>query len=303
MRKPNLFIIGAMKSGTTTLHAVLDRHPDIFMCPIKEPHYFCERETLMREWPGMASNRFLDSEDGYLSLFAAAGAAPILGEASPGYSRIPLYEGVPERIHRFNPDARFIYVLRDPVQRTISHYWHVYGNGKERRPLAEAVRDPYYTDASDYARQLRPYLDLFGAGRVHVLTLEAYEADRPRTIAGIVSWLGLDPDKLPVGGDLVLNRGRQSGRIRHPIVRHIQRTRLWREVKTAIPGGVKRAGIRLLSRQAFDRRPIDPAPAIAYLRPLQQAQTEALTALLGRPFPEWNLLYAEPDPAASPTGL
>ena len=84
--RPNLFVIGAMKSGTTSLHAYLGSHPQIFMCPEKEPSFFA-KETI--------SSR---GEDWYLKLFAAAGSKPVIGESSTAYSRIPLFPGVPERI-------------------------------------------------------------------------------------------------------------------------------------------------------------------------------------------------------------
>jgi len=109
--RPNLFVIGAMKSGTSSLHATLAAHPQIFMCRKKEPDYFIEQCNWSR------------GERWYLSLFARAGDKPIIGESSTGYTQAPRFHGVPQRIRGFRPDARFVYIMRDPIERTISHYW------------------------------------------------------------------------------------------------------------------------------------------------------------------------------------
>jgi len=144
-RKPNLFVIGAMKPGTTYLNKLLGAHPSIFMCSPEEPSYFVDQKQLRRLWPEAWDLGFWRSEDYYLRLFQSSGDAVVVGEASTNYTKRPLVYGVPERIHRFNPDSRFIYLLRDPNQRTISHYWHMVRFGAERRPMLEAIRtEPQY---------------------------------------------------------------------------------------------------------------------------------------------------------------
>src|SRR4051794_17663311 len=100
-----------MKSGTSSLHAYLATHPQIFMCPEKEPEFFAKEAIWSR------------GERWYLELFAGAKNESIIGESSTVYSKIPKFRGVPERIGKFNPEARFIYVMRDPIERTISQYW------------------------------------------------------------------------------------------------------------------------------------------------------------------------------------
>src|SRR3982750_4919552 len=94
--RPNLFLIGAMKSGTTSLHSYLASHPQIFMCPEKEPEFFAKNAIWSR------------GEDWYLRLFDGATTEPVVGESSTVYSRIPHFPGVAERIAKFSPGARFI---------------------------------------------------------------------------------------------------------------------------------------------------------------------------------------------------
>ena len=174
MIKPNLFLIGAMKSGTTTLHELLARHPQLSMCEPKEPCHFVAPEVLATHWPEMWRKGYWRSETDYLALFPAKPGARYRGESSTDYSKRPLVDGVAERIAAYNPQARFIYIMRDPVERTISHYWHMVElRGEMREPLAAIKEEPHYTEVSHYADQLAPYLERFGRDRLHVLTFES----------------------------------------------------------------------------------------------------------------------------------
>ena len=119
---PNLFIIGAMKSGTTSLHEYLNEHPDIFMSNVKEPGYFAE-----------CMNYYPKDLAWYESLFKEAKGEMIIGESSTNYTKLPICTDVVNKIWEFNPDARFIYVMRDPIKRVISHYWHGVKYGDERK--------------------------------------------------------------------------------------------------------------------------------------------------------------------------
>jgi hypothetical protein len=121
----------------------------------------------------MWERRLWRSEERYLELFRPSGGARILGEASTNYTKLPLTPGVPERIAAFNPEARFIYLLRDPIQRAVSHYWHMVRHHAEYRPIADAFRrDPQFVAVSDYMTQLRAFLDRFDRDRIAVLVHE-----------------------------------------------------------------------------------------------------------------------------------
>ncbi|MGH8595341.1 MAG: sulfotransferase family protein, partial [Gammaproteobacteria bacterium] len=119
--RPNLFLVGAMKSGSSTLTRYLREHPAVFMArKPKEPSYFVAREQLREVYPAIEKMGFWRSEGRYLGLFADAGDCSILGDASQNYARLSKVTGVAERIARFNPEARILYIMRDPVERTIS---------------------------------------------------------------------------------------------------------------------------------------------------------------------------------------
>lgn len=112
---PTFFIIGAAKAGTTSLHWYLDQHPEVGMSTIKEPNFLSGPENGI-PYP---TRRITELSD-YRRLFDPT--YPVRGEASPSYTNSPRRRGVPERVKKLVPAARFIYLVRDPVERTISHY-------------------------------------------------------------------------------------------------------------------------------------------------------------------------------------
>jgi hypothetical protein len=274
--RPNLFIIGAMKSGTTSLHAYLGTHPDVFMSEPKEPGYFVEEMTWSR------------GEPWYLSLFAGAGSAAVVGESTAAYSMVPRFPGVPGRIARFNSEVRFVYLMRNPLARTVSHYWHMVQHHCERRDLFTAVREhPPYVNVSNYSMQLTPYFETFGRERVQTLTFEELVADPVAVVQKLFAWLGVDAAFVPpnigarenVTGPAVEPRKGWVNRFRH--------SRLWGAVGGFVPRPLRRLGRRLAQRRV-ERSPQELARVAAYLAPIQAEQVHALRELLGRDFPEWE---------------
>src|SRR6266545_4653829 len=158
---PEAFLIGAMKAGTTTLAFLLGQHPRVTLSRPTECDYFTRHHVRGVQW--------------YRSLFAGPPDAVLL-DASNSYSCAPVDEravppessdfphiGVPGRIHALNPHAKFIYILRDPVTRTYSDYWHMVRTGEEREPFRAAIEreDRYYFRLSDYRMQIERYLEFF----------------------------------------------------------------------------------------------------------------------------------------------
>ena len=116
VRRPNLFIVGAGKSGTTALYEYLNQHPAIFMSPVKEPHYFAS-DFYVKQSTSTFS-RFTD-EHAYLRLFENAADEVWLGEASPSY--LPSTVAASE-IYKFNPASRIIIMLRNPIEAIYAAY-------------------------------------------------------------------------------------------------------------------------------------------------------------------------------------
>ena len=182
MTLPNFLIVGAMKAGTTTLYADLCDHPEVFLTSDKEP------EGL--RWCGT-----LEGVRRYERLFARAGPARAVGEASTFYTKRPHADGVAQRARAvLGPDVTILFLVRDPLRRMVSQYHHEVARGAESRPLNVALReDPDYAGFSRYAWQIAPWQAAFGPGRVHVLQFERYVADRRATLTHVCGLLGIDP--------------------------------------------------------------------------------------------------------------
>jgi len=282
-----------MKSGTSSLHAWLGTHPDIFMCEPKEPCYFVDRKDL--DWPFLERLGLWRGEQFYLDLFRDAGSATIVGESSTLYTKAPRIRGVASRIAKFNPDARLIYVMRDPVERTVSHYWHMVRHHGERRRLERAIReDPEYCDVSHYALQLKDYCDVFETSQILTLTFEELVRDTVQIMQRVFRWLGVDPTFVPPNRFV-------SANVTPPVVTQVRgrgllnRFRyspLWCAVGSRVPAAVRRFG-RSLSERTVDRDRQIPSTVLNWLRPIQREQTESLEKLLNRDFREWTTLYAD----------
>jgi hypothetical protein len=195
---PNLIVIGAAKCGTTSLHEYLDEHPQIAMSREKELHFFVDRKNWGRglEW--------------YESQFDAT--APVRGESSPDYSAYPLYQGVAERMAATIPDARLVYLVRDPVERVVSHYTHRTVNWPEMGTIDETLADPqlrkWLVTPSRYWLQLEQYLGHFSAEQILVVDSDELRASLPR----IFEFVGVDPSFESAGFERVHNAG--TGRTR-----------------------------------------------------------------------------------------
>jgi hypothetical protein len=194
---PNIVVIGAMKCGTTALHDFLDRHPEIAMSRAKELNFFFGPDVAPAgarpygEPLAWAAGNWHRGLRWYAAQFDAA--APMRGESSPGYTS-PARPEVAARIAAHLPDAKLIYLVRDPVERALSQYRHHVAEGTERRAPVEALFDPHsqYLARSRYHERLAPFAARFCRTRIHVVALEDLLAARRRTLTSLFAFLGVD---------------------------------------------------------------------------------------------------------------
>lgn len=186
-RVPNLIIIGAQKSGTTSLHKYLGSHPEIKMSFEKELNFFIASS------PGWGSS-WHKGVKWYKTRFSSN--ARIRGESSPNYTAYPHIQGVPERMRLVIPDAKLIYILRDPIERITSHYVHSCGMGAENRALPDALKritdDNQYIARSKYYMQLKQYLEYFEESQILIITQDDLYGDRIETLQKVFRFLGVD---------------------------------------------------------------------------------------------------------------
>ena len=210
MTVPNFLVIGAAKSGTTSLYYYLDQHPDIFMSPIKEPHFFAfEGEKLDFRGPGDEEriNRTSITDVGeYRSLFDGASGQRALGEASTSYLYVPK---AAEGIRRHVPETKLIAVLRHPAEAAYSAFLKVRDGREPLSDFARAldaeegrIRDGWspafhYGSRGYYHEQLSRYAGAMGEGRVRVYLYEDLRDDPDGVLRDAYRFLGVDDAFVP----------------------------------------------------------------------------------------------------------
>ena len=298
MTLPNFLVIGAAKAGTTSLYHYLGQHPEVFMSPVKEPHFFALGGTGANfRSPGAEAgiNRksFADPE-GYEGLFAGARGEKAIGEASTSYLYSP---EAPERIKRRVPEARLIAVLRDPAERAYSTFLALRLGGREPlRDFSRAleaeegrIRDGWehlwhYKNLGFYHVQLSRYGKALEDGRLRVYLYEDLGADPRGVMRDAYRFLGVDASFEPDTSQ----RHNMSGVSNNGFLVSLVRKR--HPVKTAIkplvPATVRRRLVSGLQKRVLSRPPFPPEVR----RELVEAYREdvlRLEDLIGRDLSAW----------------
>ncbi len=182
---PNFIIIGAMKGGTTSLYRYIASHPDIIPSSSKETDFF------------KTSSDFNKGIDWYQNLFYGNGEYAF--EASPNYTKRHLFPDVPARMYSILPDAKLIYVLRDPIERIVSHYVHNYARGRESRAFSQVVKDTSsnYIQTSKYYFQIQAFLEYYSDRQLLILESEQLNKYTTNVLSIVFRFLGISANYDP----------------------------------------------------------------------------------------------------------
>ena len=200
---PNFFIVGAPKCGTTSLYFYLQQHPDIFMCPIKEPNYFSFEEIEKQKLYYRSVH--IRSLKKYEALFSGVKTEKAIGEASVSYLYYPL---VPLKIKQIVPQAKAIMLLRNPVDRAFSHYLmdvrlgyvNINFDNIIARKSSHRMLDLYYQQYVSlglYYNQVKRYFDVFGNNNVSVIIFDELKTNARAVVKSLYSFLDVDTDYEP----------------------------------------------------------------------------------------------------------
>lgn len=289
MNKPNLFIVGQPKSGTTALHQFLGQHPEIYMSSIKEPHYFCSDFHIESD-RYYGTQRFFDfrSEAEYLQLFAKTNSATVSGESSTNY----LYSQVAAaNISQFNPQAKIIIVLREPASFLYSLHSHYVKFTEENEadfqqalsletarkqgefpsPRVTSPSYLYYSDRVNYYQQIKRYYDYFPQSQIKIILFEDFRAQNEVIYREILEFLEVDSNFSPQYESVNTNKEVRfktiNNLVNHPILKNVSKNLLsqefnefvrdkiverflWHQApKSAIPEDIK---ARLKAKYALD---------------------------------------------------
>lgn len=275
---PNLVVVGATKAGTTSMHNYLGLHPDITVSRDKEARFF--QDPACRDWLGLYQANFVPG-------------TRYRAESTPFYSKSPCFPGVVDRLAELAPDARLLYLVRDPLERIVAEYVEQMQWGAASRPLDVELSDAedprnWLVASSRYATQLKELRRRFDADRVLVVDLADLAADTPAVMGEIFGFLGLPPlalaeadfgrfnardDKRAYPDWLQALRSGPAGRAAH---------RLPDRPRAAVSRMVGRLRGRVEAPRLSDAQ-------VTRLEHVLRPEVDELRTLTGRPFGTWSL--------------
>lgn len=296
LRLPDFLILGAFKSGTTSLVSYLGQHPQVFLPWMQEPAFFasprfdlsCDGDARPQRAPESAYGRLrAETLAQYAALFDPAPAGAVLGESSPQYLREPDACG---RIAQVLPRAKLLAVLRSPAERAFSDYMMFVRDGLETASFADVVARPrsrrppaHFVETGFYGRQLQPYYDAFPREQIRVVLFEEMTRDPLATVRGLYSWLGVDAAFEPDVSEVRNISGVPGNRA--VAAAYSMRRKLQPHLKAIVPRPVVRAVDERLKR-GLQRTTPDPA-VMAGLADVYRDDVRLLGELIGRDLSHW----------------
>lgn len=278
-RLPNVIVIGAMKAGTTSMHNYLDVHPDVAVSTEKEMRFFSDPDAL--GWIGRYQDHFPTGTRYRV-------------ESSPQYTKFPVVPGVVDRMADLVPDARLIYLVRDPIDRIVADYveqvqWHAAHRTLDEEVVDAADPANAVLASSRYATQLEEFRRRFPAEQILVLDLADLGSDVVGTMARVFTFLGLTPPDVTADDYGRHNTLEEKYQVPGWVVR-LRRGPLLRAVRR-LPAGPR----RMISMAAWRRpgnlveRPTLAPETQARLREVLAPEAQRLREMTGLSFAHWSV--------------
>lgn len=308
-RIPNFFVVGAAKSATTTLHAILDHHPEVYCPPLKEPGFFADDDAprmfdpFSRRPPfdgvsyvrGAMSHHeqvaYINDVDVYRQLYRRVADEAAVGDFSTSYL-CSLHAA--RRIRAFDPQAKILMILREPIARAISHYKMDRAIGLVRAPFGEliaaeraALSDAaksahWYIRLGLYAAQVERYLNEFPREQVKIVLFEDMKTLRQQTLRDIESFLGVSHQVEHL--DLVVNKSEQPRS--QQLITLVDRINIRPVVRKICPRALVNFG-KILLYKPYTNEVIAAPEDVARLREIFAPDIERLSALINRDLSRW----------------
>ncbi|HPM84395.1 MAG TPA: sulfotransferase domain-containing protein [Candidatus Anammoximicrobium sp.] len=281
MRTPDFLVIGAMKSGTTTLYHDLATQPNVFL-PEKEQDFFSQDQA----FAASARRR-------YERAYRAARPHQVCGDISTTYAMLPDLPDVPARVHAIlGRDVKIVYLMREPVSRMISHHRHMscwHGEGKMTGSIDECVdRYPSLVNYSRYAMQIRPWLEVFGREAILLIRFEDYVRQRAATLLRLSHFLGVRCFSDLIVPEVAYNQS-EGKPVFTSFWAKTHETSLYRRaLRPLLPAGLRSWLGSVLLPSAPPAPPPPSATTVERLLDVFQADSEELRSLFGAGTPSWD---------------
>ncbi len=212
--KVDFFVVGAARSGTTTLYQYLSQHPEVYLPKVKELNYFSKGSSNQAQdytppKPGKEYHtKIIQNLEGYKNLYVEAKSEQIKGDISPSYL---WHEETASSIKAYNPEAKIVVTLRHPIERAFSHYLMAKSVGYEKnKDFEQAIHTPLskhwgggnrYLEWSDYIGPLKAYYGAFPKKQIHVMIFEQWVRDQQSALSELANFLGIEHHNLDALGD------------------------------------------------------------------------------------------------------
>ena len=287
MKKVDFFIVGAPKSGTTSLYHYLNEHPKIQMSAQKEPNFF-SHTSLERDKLYYSNNR-IDTIEKYHSLFEIEDSN-LRGDASVSYL---FYKDVPKKILNYNYNAKIIIMLRDPIERAFSHYLMDYRLGLISESFEAIVRKKLkhrdshlfyqqYVEVSEYAKQVKRYLEIFGKENIYFIDYDDFKNNTAEIVKGVFMFLEVDNNFQP----LFKKKYNTYSAPRNAIIRFVYSLVIIRKVLVSVlPKKINSIIKRLLFIR--DKKPQLSQKTRDFLQKHFESDLRELSYLLSKDFIKW----------------
>jgi len=297
---PNFIIIGAAKCGTTSLNSYLNQHPDIYMCPKKEPYFF----TFMNQRPifhgpfdqGM-DDQIISDINAYQKLFEGWNGERAIGECSNSYL---FFNHSSENIYNYIPQCKIVMVLRNPVERTYSHWLQHVMLGHETLSFEEALASEeerkaqgwrwhyQYVAQSMYYEQVKRYFDIFYPKQIYVTFFDDLKRDPKIFVQNVLEFLEVKPTVASIQFEIHNASGLPKNKWLHQLLNH---PHWFKEITRPFTSKKLRGKINsLLYKKSYDfkNKPQINPKTYKSLKELFKPDVEKLQNLLQKDLSKWQ---------------
>jgi len=220
IKKPNLFIVGFPRTGSTSVYNYLSGHPEVFVCPVKEPG----------DWKHLTT--FTGNVDKYLKRFFEHKNEKIIVDATTGYI---LNDDAAKAISEFNADAKIIIIIREPIEYLLSFYWKAFSlTGVWKDFKSDILEQKEYTKIN-YEERVKRYYQYFGKNKVKVIIYDDYKRDNAAMFREITEFLEIST-YLQVN----YNIANRTNVFKNKVMQNIYEALLYSTICTTVRNGVKR---------------------------------------------------------------